>query len=105
MLQSRLIYQFSLPLNYLQFTYFLHLASNLGGNISLQSTWLLHSSIQRKLREHFEGTGVSKFSESATKDSRLNQLEQRQKARTVPLHVRKQQAIQLINQKEQSNQR
>ena len=40
-------------------------------------------------------------------DSRLNQLQQKQKqkGRITPLHVRKQQAIQLINQKEHSNQR
>ena len=37
----------------------------------------------------------------------INQLQQKQKqkGRIIPLHVRKQQAIQLINQKENSNQR
>ena len=42
---------------------------------------------------------------NSVKDSRLDQLQQKQKGRITPLHVRKQQEIQLSNQMEHSNQR
>ena len=42
---------------------------------------------------HSASSAINKFSESATKDSRLNQLEYKQKGRITPFLVRKQQTI------------
>ena len=60
-----------------------------------------------EIKSNIGVASINKFSESATKDSRVNQLQQKQKqkGRITPLLLRKQQAIQLINQKEHSNQR
>ena len=82
--------------------------SQFGGKHHLAKVWgCCTVQFRGKQGQHFKVASINKFSESATKDSRLNQLQQKQKGRItpVPIHVRKQQEIQLINQQEHSNQR
>ena len=82
-----------------------------GGKHHLAKVWgCCTVQFRGKQKQHFEVARINKFSESATKDSRLDQLQQKQKqkGRIIPLHVRKQQACntcQLINQQEHSNKR
>ena len=81
--------------------------SQFGGKHHLAKVWgCCTVQFRGKQGQHFKVASINKFSESATKDSRLNQLQQKQKqkGRITPLHARKQQAIQRINH-EHSNQR